>query len=62
MKRLFGSIFGYFSGVIKEMKKSHWPSKKDVFNYSVVTVVLLMFFGLFFYGLDVLFAFLRGLV
>ena len=62
MKRLFSSIGGYFSGVVKEMKKSHFPSKKEILKYSVVTVVLLMFFGLFFYVLDVVFAFLRGLV
>ena len=62
MKKIFGGIGGYFSGVIKEMKKSHFPDKKEVLKYSVVTVVLLMFFGGFFYVLDVLFAFLRGLV
>jgi preprotein translocase subunit SecE len=62
MKKIFSNITGYFSGVVKEMKKSHWPSKKEVINYSVVTVVLLVFFGAFFYVLDVAFAFLRGLV
>ena len=62
MKKLFSNIKGYFSGVIKEMKKTHWPSKKEVFKYSVVTVVMLVFFALFFYVLDVVFAFLRGLV
>ena len=62
MKKFFAGIGGYFPGVVKEMKKSHFPSKKDVLKYSGVTIVLLAFFGLFFYVLDVVFAFLRGLV
>ena len=54
-------IISFFKGVRKEGKSVRWPSGKDLFNYSCITVVMLVFFGLFFYGLDALFAFIRGL-
>ena len=53
---------GFFKGVKKEGKTVRWPSGKDLFNYSIITIVMLVFFGLFFYGLDALFAFIRGLI
>ena len=46
-------IKSFFKGVKKEAKTVKWPDGK--------TVVMLVFFGLFFYGLDALFAFVRGL-
>ena len=55
------TIKEFFKGVRKEGKSVRWPSGKDLFNYSCITIVMLVFFGLFFYGLDALFAFLRGL-
>lgn len=55
-------IKDFFIGIRKEAKKTHWPKGKLLLKNSVICVVMLLFFGLFFYGLDVLFAFLRGLV
>lgn len=52
----------FFKGVKKEAKAVRWPDKKSMVKNSVVTVLMLAFFGLFFYGLDALFALLRGLV
>ena len=52
----------FFKGVRKEFKTIRWPSGKDLFRYSCITLVMLVFFGLFFYGLDALFAGLRGLL
>lgn len=62
MKKFFSKILGFFHGVKKEAKRSHWPKGKELFRYSVVTVCMIVFFGAYFYGLDVLFAFLKGLV
>ena len=50
-----------FKGVKKEAKMVKWPDFKTMVKYSTVTVVMLIFFGLFFYGFDALFAFIRGL-
>ena len=53
-------IKGFFYGVVKEGKKSHWPKGKELINYSVVSIVLIIFFALFFYGLDNLFSIILG--
>ena len=54
-------IKAFFKGVKKEAKMVKWPDFKTMVKYSTVTVVMLIFFGLFFYGFDALFAFIRGL-
>ena len=54
-------IKDFFKGVRREGKSVRWPSGKDLANYSFITIVMLVFFGLFFYGLDALFALIRGL-
>lgn len=55
-------VKSFFKGVKKEAKAVRWPDKKSMLKNSVITVLMLIFFGLFFYGLDALFALLRGLV
>ncbi|MBQ3142237.1 MAG: preprotein translocase subunit SecE [Bacilli bacterium] len=55
-------ILNFFHGVKKEAKRSHWPSGKELFRYSVITIIMIAFFGAFFYVLDILFAFLKGIV
>lgn len=52
----------FFKGVDKERKMVRWPSSKDMVKYSVMVLTLMVFFGLYFYLLDVLFTFLKGLV
>ncbi len=48
---------GLFKGVRLELKKVTWPDKKDVFKYSVATlvfcVVVVLFFQLLNLGLSV---------
>lgn len=56
------NIKTFFRGVKKETKAVRWPDGKGLVKYSVITVVMLAFFGLFFYGLDALFALIRGLL
>ncbi len=55
-------IKAFFKGVEKERKMVRWPSGKDMVKYSVMVLTLMVFFGLYFYLLDVLFTFLKGLV
>ncbi len=52
-------IKSFFRGVKKEAKVVRWPDMKSLVKYSCITIVMLVFFGLFFYGLDALFAVLR---
>lgn len=55
-------IKSFFKGVGKEIKAIRWPDRKVLGKYSVITVSMLIFFGVFFYGFDALFAFVRGLL
>ena len=52
----------FFKGVKKEGKVVRWPNGKGLVRYSIITIVMLVFFGLFFFGLDALFALIRGLL
>ena len=53
-------IKSFFSGVRKEAKTVRWPDGKTLVKYSCITVVMLIFFGLFFLGLDALFSLFGG--
>ena len=48
-----------FAGVRSEMAKVKWPSKKDMVKYSIATIFFIVFFGLFFYCIDLLLALLK---
>ena len=52
----------FYKQVKSEMKKVKWPSKKDMFKYSITTLGFILLFTGFFYLIDVLFALLKGLV
>lgn len=53
---------GWFKSVIKEVSKVKWPSKKELAKYSLVTIVFVIFFALFFYAIELLMALLKSLV
>lgn len=55
-------IKSFFKGVRKEAKMVRWPGGKDMLKYSGAVLSLMLFFGVYFYLLDVLFTFLKGLV
>lgn len=55
-----GKIVDYFKGVKKEVSRIRWTSKKDLIKYSVSTVAFMVFFGVFFYVIDLLVALLRS--
>ena len=46
-------------GVKSEFLKVHWPSKKDMFRYSVATIFFVIFCALFFYLINVIFALIQ---
>ena len=49
-------------GLKKELKKIRWPKKEEMIKFSVATIALLIFFGIFFYGIDSLLALIEMLV
>ena len=55
-------IKSFFKGVKSEGKMVRWPSTKDMAKYSFVVLFLMVFFGVYFYGLDLVFTFVKGIV
>lgn len=51
-ENIFKRIGKYFKGVVKEIKRIRWVDKKDLLKYSIASVVFVLFFGLYFYGID----------
>lgn len=50
----------YFKGVKKEISRIRWASKKELIKYSLSTILFMVFFGVFFYAIDILVALLRS--
>lgn len=53
-------IVTFFKEVKKEVSKVKWPSKKEMVKYSVATIVFILFFGVFFYVIDLIIALLKA--
>ncbi|MBQ9853925.1 MAG: preprotein translocase subunit SecE [Bacilli bacterium] len=51
-ENIFKRIIKYFKGVGKEFKRIRWTTGKDLFKYSVATLFFVLFFGIYFYGID----------
>lgn len=58
---VFKKISSYFKGVMKEIKRIRWTNSKDLFKYSLATVVFVVFFGLYFYAIDWIVLLVRSL-
>jgi len=46
----------HFKDVRQELKKVHWPNKKELSLFTSVVLVAVFFIGLFFWALDTGFA------
>lgn len=53
---------GYIKEVKSEMKKVKWPTKKEMIKYTISTLVFVVAFALYFFGIESLFAFVKGLI
>ena len=51
----------FWHGVKSEFHKVHWPSKENMFKYSIATIFFVVFCASFFYLIDIIFAFVRSL-
>ena len=52
---------GFFKSVKLEMSKVKWPDAKTMVKYTIATLAFTIFLGIFFYGLSLLFALLKGM-
>jgi len=52
----------FFSDVRAEMRLVRWPSKQEVVKYTIATLIFVGFFALFFFGIDTLFALVKGML
>ena len=59
---VFKSIIKFFKGVKSEMSKVTWPNKKDMIKYTIASLVFIVFFALFFYGIEVVMAWLKSII
>ncbi len=50
----------YFKGVKKEISRIRWTSRKELIKYAMSTIAFMVFFGVFFYAIDLLVALLRS--
>ena len=42
----------FLKGVKSEMEKTSWPTKEELFKYTVIVVSTVIFFLVFFYAID----------
>ena len=59
---IFTRIKNYFKGVGSEMKKTKWPSKKEMALYASATLMFIVIFALFFTLNDVAISAFKQLV
>ena len=60
-KSLFARFRIFCNGVKGEFTKVHWTPKSDMLKYSIATIVFIIFFSVFFYGIDIIFALVKSL-
>lgn len=53
---------GLFKQIKKEMSKVHFPNKKDMVKYSVATICFVIFFGVYFYLIELVMALVKTLI
>lgn len=46
---------GFFKGVKSELKKVSWPGKKDVINYTIVVLIMVLFCAIAIGAMDFVF-------
>ena len=60
--RRFERIKQSFRNMVQEMKKVHWPSKRDLAIYTVVVICVSIVIALIIYGMDTLISYLMRFI
>jgi len=55
-KNIFKRMGAYLREVKGELKKVTWPSKNDLIKTTVAVLVISLFFGIYLFGVDYIFA------
>lgn len=61
-RNMWEKMIMFCHGVAAESKRVHWTSKNDLLKYFVSTLVFVVFFSLFFYLVDFIYAFVHSLI
>ena len=56
------SLTKYFRGVKREFKRVVWPTKKQLFQYSLIVIFVSIVTALFIYAVDFVFSHIMGLI
>ena len=51
-----------FVQIKKEMSKVHFPNKTEMLKYSVATISFVIFFGIYFYLIQLAMAFIKSII
>jgi preprotein translocase subunit SecE len=60
--RKLADLRNFFSEVRNELKKVTWPSRKEVYQTTLVVIATSIFFGFYLWGLDLAFSRILSLV
>lgn len=60
-ENIFNKISKYFKGVFKELKRIRWTNGKDLISSSIMSVIFIAFFALYFTGIELLVSLLRSI-
>ncbi len=56
MKKFFSKIFKFFRDLKAEIKKVVWPTKKQLFNNTLIVIIAILVIGAGIWILDALFS------
>lgn len=56
------SLTRYFRGVKREFKRVVWPTKKQLFQYSLIVILVSLATAIFLYAVDFVFSHIMGLI
>ncbi len=62
MKRFFQRMSKFFHEVRLELKKVHWPTRRELAVFTGIVLVVVLVIGMFFWGLDTVFLALLQLI
>lgn len=55
MKRFFQRIAKFFHDIRVELKKVHWPTRRELVVFTGIVLAVVLVIGMFFWGLDTVF-------
>ena len=62
LRKLPGKISKFFRGVIHELKRVTWPTRKELLTYTIVSIITIAFFAIILGIFDWVFLRLVGLL